>query len=288
VRHDRSGAWREEKFVRRLQSALYGRCGRPIIGLVIIVTAILLTVAACGGDGKATEQPTGTATAPLESTLGPSQMDTELSQKLKDLSAEWAKASVKATYDIASLSGTETSKSTMILYWDPPKVRADISSDVGGAVTQASVISTPDKIYDCTQEGGEQCLAYPAVENVADVLPFLNEFDPGAVEATLSASAGTLKIESSDEKVGKQDASCVSAEGSLGGQEGLGKWCFAGNGLLVFESTADPQGTSQFTLQATDVSEVSDSDFDPPYPVTEVTPSPTTTPTVLATATPGG
>ena len=275
--------------MRQLRTALWGGCGRPLVGLVIIVSAVLLAAAACGGDSSGTEgAATPSSVASPEGTPGASQMDAKLSQKLKDLSAEWAKAGVKVTYDIASLSGTETTKSTMTLYWDPPKVRADISSDVGGTVTQASVISTPDKIYDCTQEGGDQCLAYPPVENATDVLPFLNEFDAGGVEATLSASAGSLKIESSDEKVGNQDANCVSAEGSLGGQEGLGKWCFASSGLLVFESTSDPAGTSQFTLQATDVSEVSDSDFNPPYPVTEVTPSPTATPSAPATATPGG
>ena len=272
----------------QFQTAPYFRCGRPLIGLVIVVSAVALAAGACGGSSKGTAEPTTTSSAtPAEGTPGVSQIDAQLSQKLKDLSGEWAKTSVKVTYDIAGVDSTETTKSTLVLYWAPPKVRADVSSDVGGTTSQASLISTPDKIYDCTQEGGNQCRAYPPSESVTDVLPFLSEFDPGGVEAALSASEG-LKIESSNEKVGDQDASCVSAEGSLGGQEGLAKWCFASSGLLLFESTSDAAGTSEFTLQATDVSEVSDSDFNPPYPVTEVTPSPTATPTATATATPGG
>jgi len=283
------GPERGEGRVRRLQTAPYVRCRRPLISLVIIVSAVLLAAAACGGDSKGTEEATTTSSAtPAEGTPGASQIDAELSQKLKDLSGEWAKTSVKAAYDIASRTGTETTKGTLVLWWAPPKVRADLVGDVFGTSTQTSVISTPDKIYECTQEAGDQCLAYPPIENVTDVLPFLSEFDPGTLEATLSASAESLKIESSNEKVGDQDASCVSAEGTVGGQEGLGKWCFASNGLLLFESTSNPAGTSEFMVQATDVSKVSDSDFNPPYPVIEVTPSPTATPTATAAATPGG
>jgi hypothetical protein len=260
---------------------------RPIIGLVIIVTGVLLALGACGGDSKGTEEPTATGSAaPATGTPGVSQIDPELSQKLKDLSAAWAKTSVRVTYDIANVTSSETVKTRLVVYWAPPKMRADISNEVNGTTAEATFISTPDKTYECTREDGDQCLAYPPVENVVDVLPFVGEFSPGGVEATLSGSAGSLKIESSDEKVGGQDASCVSAEGSLQGQEGAARWCFASNGMLLFESASDPVGT--FTLEATDISEVSDSDFDPPYPVTEVTPSPTATPTVPATATPAG
>jgi hypothetical protein len=268
--------------VRKLQTALHIRWRWVLIGLVILASALLLAAAACGGDSNGTEEASTTSSAtPAEGTPAVSQIDAELSQKLKDLSGEWAKTSVKVTYDIVTITNTETTKTRLVLYWAPPKVRADLSDDASGA-TQASVISTPDKTYECTQEGKEQCLAYPPSKNAADVVPFLSDFDPGGVEATLSASAASLKIESSNEKIGDQDASCVSADGSLKGQEGHGKWCFASNGLLLFESTSDPVGA--FVLQATDVSEVSDSDFNPPYPVTEVTPSPTATPT----AAPGG
>jgi hypothetical protein len=259
------------------------------IGLAIVALTLVLIPTACGGDSEGTEEATSTSSAiPAEGTPGASQIDAELSQKLKDLSGEWARTSAKATYDIASVGATESTKATLILYWAPPKVRADLSSDVGGTTTQTSVISTPDKTYSCTQEGGNQCLAFPPSENVTDALPFLSEFDPGGVEAYLSGLTGNLQIWSTSEKVAGNDASCVSAEGSVEGQEGLAKWCFASNGLLLFESFSDPAGTSEFTLQATDIGAVSDSEFEPPYPVTEVTPSPTAIATPIAAATPGG
>jgi hypothetical protein len=271
--------------VRKLQIALHTRQRWVLTGLVIVASALLLAATACGGDNGSNDKIGADASAtPAEGTPGASPISEEVSTKLKDLGGEWAKASVKATYDITSRTGTETTNSTLVLYWAPSKVRADLTGDIFGISTQTIVIFTPDKTYVCSQEGGDQCLAHPPTENVADVLPFLSEFDPAGVEAALSASAESLKLESSNEKVGDQDASCVKAEGSIGGQDSIIKWCFASNGLLLFESATDAAGTSEVTVQATDVGTVSDSDFEPLYPVTEVTPSPTATPT----ATPGG
>jgi len=254
-----------------------------LIGLVILASALLLAATACGGDDGGNDKTGADASAtPAEGTPGVSQISEEISKKLKDLGEEWAKASVKATYDIASRTGTETTKSTLVLYWAPPKVRADFAGDVFGTSTQTIVIPTPDKTYVCSQEGGDQCLAYPPSSNVVDVLPFLSDFDPGATEAGLSGLTGDVQIASSSEKVAGDDASCVSAEGNIGGQDSFMKWCYASNGLLLFESAADAAGTAEVVLQATDVGTVSDSDFEPPYPVSEVPESPT------PTATPGG
>jgi hypothetical protein len=252
-------------------------------GLVIVASALLLAGTACGGDNGGNEKTGADASAtPAEGTPGASQINEEVSKALKDLGEEWAKTSVKATYDIASRTGTETTKSTLVLYWAPPKVRADLSGDVGGTSTQSIVISTPDKTYDCSQESGDQCLAYPPSSNVVDVLPFLSNLDPGVIEAGLSGLTGNVQIASSSEKVAGNDASCVSAEGDIGGQDRYTKWCFASNGLLLFYSNSDAAGTSEVMLQATDVGTVSDSDFEPPYPVSEAPESPT------PTATPGG
>jgi hypothetical protein len=117
---------------------------------------------------------------------------------------------------------------------------------------------------------------------VVDVLPFLSVFDPDAVEAGLSGLTGNVQFASSNEKVAGDDARCVSAESNIGGQENLAKWCFATNGLLLSYSSADAAGTYQAMVQATEVGKVSDSDVEPPYPVTEVSESPT------PSVTPGG
>jgi len=264
--------------MRKSQTALLIRWRWALTGLAIVASALLLSATACGGDNGGNDKAGADASAtPTSGTPGASQISEEISKKLKDLGAEWAKTSVKATYDIASRSGTETTKSTLVLYWAPPKVRVDLSDET----TQTIVISTPDKTYSCSQEGGDQCLAYPPSGNVTDALPFLSGFDPSAIEADLSGLTG-LQIESTSEKVAGNDASCVSAEGNIGGTDGFTKWCFATSGSLLSESFADAAGTSEFVFQATDIGTVSDSDFEPPYPVSEVSESPT------PSATPGG
>ena len=269
--------------MRKSQTALHTRWRWVLTSLVIVASALLLAATACGGDNGDNDKTGADASAtPAEGTPGASQISEEVSKKLKDLGEEWAKTSVKATYDIARRTGAETTKSTLVLYWAPPKVRADFIGDVFGTSTQTIVISTPDKTYSCSQEGEEQCLAYPSSSNVADVLPFLGNLDPGAIEAGLSGTTDNLQIESSNEKVADNDASCVSAEGDFGGEDGFVKWCFASSGLPLFYSSSDAAGTSEFVLQATDVGTVSDSDFVPPYPVSEVPESP------APTATPGG
>jgi len=275
-----------EKHVLQPQTATYARWRWLLIGLVIVASALLLAVTACSGDNGGNEK-TGTdaSPTPAEGTPAAGQISEEVSKKLKDLGEEWAKTSVKATYDITSRTGTETTKNTLALYWAPPKVRADFTGDIFGTSTQTIVISTPDKTYDCSQEGGDQCLAYPPSSNVVDVLPFLSDFDPGALEAGLSGLTDNVQITSSNEEIVGNDASCISANGVIAGQEGSAKWCFGSKGLLLFESSSDAAGTFEFTLQAVDVGEVSDSDFNPPYSVTEATEVPES-PT--PSATPGG
>jgi hypothetical protein len=246
--------------------------------LTALVLGMIALASACGGDNARNDKTgAGASPTPDEGTPGATSISEEISTKLKDLAEEWSKTRVKATFTI-SMTGTET-RSTVTLYRAPPKVRMDVSDEAEGINIIA--ISTPDKVYVCSQEGGEQCLAYPPSSDVASIRSFLSSLDPGALEAELSGLTSNVQIASSNEKVAGDDASCVSVEGNLGGQDSFIKWCFASNGLLLLESWADAAGTSEWTRQTTDIGTVSDSDFEPPYPVSEPE---STTPT----ATPGG
>ncbi len=262
-----------------------------LIGLVIVCAALLLVAAACGGGSNGSDNAsTDPSATPAQGSPGGSQLSDEVSQKLQDLSKEWANTNAKATYSISDKTNGQTSNGSLILYWAPPRVRVDISTDSGGTSSQTITIFTPDNTFDCSPAGGGQCLAYPAVGNAVDALPLLSDFDPGTVETAISGFSSDVQVESSNEQVAGNDASCVSATGNLGGQDGSVKSCFGGNGLLLFESSADTAGTSEFTFQAMDIGETSDSDFQPPYPVTEApteSPAPTDTPEAPA-ATPGG
>lgn len=225
--------------------------------VVCVAMFAVLVLTACGGDDGGEE----------------------VSKKLRDLGEEWAKTSVKATFTYA-MSDEDTPGSTVTLYRDPPKVRMDVSDETEGI--DVILISTPDKTYVCSQGGGDQCLAYPPSSDVGNIDSFLSSWDPGAIEAELSGLTGNVQIASSSEKVAGEEASCVSAEGNIGGQDSFIKFCFATNGLLLLIFWADAAGTSEWTLQTTDIGTVSDSDFEPPYPVSDAPESPT------PTATPGG
>ena len=252
--------------MRKSQTAPHTRWRWVLIGLVILASALLLAATACGGDNGGNDKTGADASATqAEGTPGASQMSEEVSKKLRDLGEEWAKASVKATFTYAMID-TDTTGSTMTLYWAPPKVRIDTFDETEG--TNMIVISTPDKTYGCSQEGG-QCLAYPPSSDVVNIDSFLTFLDPAAIEAELSGLTGNVQIASSSEKVAGNDAICVSAEGNIGEQLSFIKFCFASNGLRLYQSWADAAGTSEWTLQATDIGTVSDSDFEPPYPVSE-------------------
>jgi hypothetical protein len=271
---------RGERNVRKSQTALHTRSRWVAVGVVILASALVLAGTACGGDSGGNGKTGADASAtPAEGTPGASQMSEEVSKKLRDLGEEWAKTSVKATLTYAT-TGADTPGTTVTLYRDPAKVRMDVSDETEGI--NVILIATPDNTYVCSQEGGDQCLAYPPSSDVGDIDSFLSSVDPGAIEAGLSGLTGNVQIASFSEKVAGEEASCVSAEGNIGEQDSLMKWCFAANGLLLYESWADAAGTSERTLQATDIGTVSDSDFEPPYPVSQAPESPT------PTATPGG
>ncbi len=256
--------------------------------LVIVSSALLLVAAACGGGSNGGDNvSTGSASPAQESPGGSSKPSDQVAQKLNSLSSEWARTSTKATYSIVSTANGQTSNGSLTLYWAPPRVRVDTSTDTGGTNTQTIAISTPDNTYRCSRVGGDKCLAYPAATNILDVVPYLRDFDAGAIEAQISGFTSDVQIESSDETVSGHDASCVSAN-DMSEQGGVIKWCYAANGLLLLESSADTAGTAEFTFQVSDIGEVSDSDFQPPYSVTQ---APSESPTGVPespSATPGG
>ena len=274
-------ALRVEGNVRRFRTALNTRWTWVATGLVI-AGSLLLAATACGGDSGGNDK-TGAAasTTPAGGAPAAGQISEEVSKELKDLGQVWVDTSVKAAYDITSKSGTETTTSRLVLYWAPSKVRADLTGDVFGTSGQTTVISSPDGTYGCSQEGGGQCVAYPPSDNVSDILPFMSLLDPAAVEAGLSGLTDNLQVDSSKETVAGTDATCVSAQGDVG----VFKWCFASNGLCLYQSSADAAGTSEVVLQATEIGTVLDSDFEPPYPVTVATEVPQSP---APTATPGG
>ena len=78
-----------------------------------------------------------------------------------------------------------------------------------------------------------------------------------------------VEIDTFQETIAGESADCFSVSGSFEGESGDAEWCFTDDGILLrFAGTFADEG--EFRLDATAVSrDVSDADFEPPYPVTE-------------------
>lgn len=238
------------------------------LSLVANVIVTGLVVAAMlqwwpGGDDSndATDTPT------------PAQVSGEISDKLTQLSTQWRSTRAKVTYQISDTTTAPPISSTLTLYLGWPQARADIVSSDG---TRQSIIAATDRTYTCSVTDGNGTCEASAAADALSAIGFLSQFDPGSVLTALTQTQNLLSIEASTETFLAAEAYCVSAIGTGGPQQLFIKWCFANNGILVQEVGSDASGQS--TLTATEISQVADADFLPPYPIVEP-PSPTPFPT---------
>ena len=122
-----------------------------------------------------------------------------------------------------------------------------------------------------------------AIENInsADTLapPFLDEFiNPDALTASITDSIDDVmgfEFDTFQETIAGESADCFSMSGSFEGESGQAEWCFTDDGILLriaASMLAEDGEVGEFRLDATAVSrDVSDADFEPPYPVTDLT-----------------
>ena len=179
------------------------------------------------------------------------------------------------------MSSTDTKGATtggkMVLYSKPPKNRTDFNTTENGQATNVIVISTPDKDYFCTAAGaagGNVCVASaPSTSNqlTAGLGLFSAFSDPEAIKSEIDKLGSGVKIETSSKKIAGVSGNCFSASGDLGsGEQGKGEFCFADNGLLLSVMSESSKDSTKFSLVASETGNVSDKDFDPPYPVTDL------------------
>ena len=247
---------------------------RLLLGLSLALSVALLA-AACGGGGEeegktpaAKESPTAEGSPTGQRTPAAGQTATsggDTGKELKELSADWGNITAKVTYDFTSTAGGQTTETRMTFYSRPPDSRLEYKD----GSQETIFLSTGGKSYICTAQGGQgTCLASPTGDSVP--LPFFGDFaDPDAIDEAVGDVLG-VDIYRFQEEIAGEDAECFSASGSFTVAQGKATWCFADDGLLL--RSAFGGGTSgEFSMEATEVSrKVSDSDFEPPYPVTEL------------------
>lgn len=252
---------------------LIARLSPPWPLLIVALAALLLAAAACGGNGgDGEEEDRGPAAeAPAgEDADGANADGEDFFADLGELSEKWQTTSATVSYDLTDISGGEESSMTVTLYWRPPDSwRMDMfPEDEPGLI----LINVGTTSYLCTVED-ESCLQMEVAPEDAVDAPFVGLFlDPGDVADFVGEAFENVRTFS--DSVAGEDARCYAVSGVLDeDEEGEGTICFSDDGiLLLLDGTSVIEGEEEtFKLEATSVERsVSDSDFEPPYPTTEL------------------
>jgi len=237
--------------------------------LLTLVAALSLLVAACGGDDDDDDggnngdnaEPTATETTDGGDGSGDDSGDDgsgDSGADFSNLSSEFENIEAKITYEFTTTDSSGTTTTTMTIYNKPPNSRTDYEDTTTGDVT--TFIQTTDTSYICS---AGQCLASPS-DGAENPNAFIGAFASSEAIAAYAGLAG-IATDSSEEEIAGINAKCFSV--SQEGSELM--WCFGDNGLLLLSSSKDDSG--EFEMRATDVStDVSDSDFEPPFDVVDL------------------
>ena len=244
------------------------------LALTLSLAVALLALAACGGsdstnasataisavhntgtqppDNSATRSDQATATTESSSSSG------DILSQLQALRGDVQQAEGKITYTETGASGSTTS---ITYYSKPPNGRYD-STESDGSTTV--YIETPATTYICTSK--EQiCTATAGSGTGSAALGLLSAFfNSSSIDVLVAAAqAQGISITRSSESIAGTDATCYSGQNN-GNAE---KLCFSDSGVLLSEQTTDASGSTTGLTATAYSSEVSDSDFAPPYPV---------------------
>ncbi len=247
--------------------------------LMVSAVGVAILLAACGGGKKeegggtstsaATNTPAGgggKTTAATQTTAAGGGTE-DASAAIKKLTSEYATFTGKIKYEIKDVTGTDTTGLTaMTFYQRGDKSRVDIESAEGNVI----VITTPDASYMCTQN---QCLKSAGTSGAdSSVAPLMSLIDPSTIESEFGSLPQGIDIKTSKEKIAGVEATCFSAKGDLDKEspgEEAGEICMAEGGLLLRLVFTGPDSSVSF--EASEAStKVSDSDFEPPYEVVDL------------------
>jgi outer membrane lipoprotein-sorting protein len=252
------------------------------LALGLSLAVALLALAACGGGDSTNTSATATTSGRTTATQKPNPDATKTEQATETSSSSGDIASQlqalgnnvqdvtgKVTYTDTSTSGGVT---TITFYSKSPNSRYD-TIDSDGSST--SYIQTPDATYVCSSSADQTdqtCIQSAGSGTGSSGLGlFSGFFSPVIVSAMVAAAEVTgVNIDKSNETIAGTDATCFSAEDN--GE--TSKFCFSDSGVLLATQTTDSSGTSGMVATAYSDS-VSDSDFQPPYPVSTILAYPT-------------
>jgi outer membrane lipoprotein-sorting protein len=218
---------------------------------------------ACGGGG---DNKSPTQTSPAGPTAAAGETPQAAGGQFSGLSEKFAQADFKATFDVKSTGGGQGDFSgTMIMYKKGDLLREDFESESEGDQSTAIYITTPETSYVCAPASGEgetdTCFSAPtqpdegAGQIIADLETVLND-------------SSLQVVSTSSRNIAGEDADCYTVRSPE--FEGDAEICLSKEAVPLYTKSTS-QG-AESTLEATAFSrDVSDSDFQPPYPVTDTT-----------------
>ena len=225
-----------------------------LVVLFVVLSSLLL--AACGGDE---DEAPGEGVSPASAGETP-QASGDVGE-FGDLAGKFAEATFKATYKISSVGGEEEGEGSLTWYKKGDNLRMDFESEVEGEQMNAVFIIRPDKSFLCTEipemSEGPTCFETPSESGGG-----LTEIVSGLDELLTNPDVEIVSTESRE--VAGQEVDCFVVRSPDAEEDS--EVCMTRDGVpLATRSTA---GSEETTMEATDFSpNVSDSDFEPPYPV---------------------
>lgn len=227
--------------------------------------ALSLFAVACGGsdgdgdNGDGDNEATPTRSANDGETPTPSDGDGGSLVSLAELSSEGATGRV--TYRV---SGAGQTAGEWTVVQKPPNSRIEFASTEPGSEGRTIIIVTEDKSYVCfSASGQENCIETPSSQTQDETAPLDPLF---SIPNEIIADAEAVNVlEESDRTIAGVDAKCFTVESGLA-DLAEGEMCFSEEGMLLYLRTGS--GATEFTFEAIDAStDVSDSDFEPPYEI---------------------
>jgi hypothetical protein len=223
--------------------------------LVSLVFISSMLTWACGGEEQKPSGPTApAATSAVEETPQAQAGGGEFGA----LADKFGKATFKVTYQVSTGGATPT-QGSITWYKKGNNVRMDIAGGILGQQANSVLIIRPDTSYMCS-EGS--CYEVPAIAGAYSALATQSE------KALTDPSVNVLSTGSRN--IAGEDAKCYTVSGP--DIQGQAEMCLSGDGVPLY--TKEIAVGAETTMEATQVSrDVSDSDFEPPYPVSGEVPS---------------
>jgi hypothetical protein len=241
--------------------------------LLILPALLLFALAACGGDDDDTDAPTTPAAPAAEGTPAETDSDDDDAdapdpsngagaEEFAALFRNFATATFRVTWQMETTFDGESFTGEMTWYQDSPNQRHRFDFDSAGMGFEGSMtmIQTADDTLTCFDGTCLSAGAMPMFDDPAEDLT--EQFE----ELEQQALAGNIRPAGTRTIAGTQAICFEFDAGAIDDDDGTVVACISPEGVPLYSEWESVDGRS--LMEATSYStSVSDSDFEPPYPV---------------------